>query len=1323
MHQHRVSNVFIALLFSALHRFLVAWSSKGKQLAIGVSSGDIVTYSPTDTAPHKLHVPRPPSAGGLCLIHLLWLSNQAFFGIYAPFGTTDPEASQKHILTTFDSKSNSASQTEFDPPYYPSPGLRPPGPFTVVMRNWEPTKVLAFVGDSTSSDIGVVGNLSKDDREEWCSFSLEETSTPGVPLDRDSEDTVPMALQMDLTIPSEGQDPGSPILYVYASDGTLQSWFLSNSKGGPYPGMVKASVAAVSTPSAPVSTFGSTPGPSAVNPTFGAASLGAPNAFGQSSPLAFAGSGSTTQPAFSSSTFGKPAFGQSGFGQSTFGQSASASPFSTSTSSQSPFNSSSGGFGAFSGPSKFGQSAFAQPQIDKKAAEPEARVENNLTSPEAEMADDSGAGGGFGGLSLGISTTAKPSQEGATNKMFGSFGQPSTQPPTSSFGAVSSPSGSFGTFGSASGISFLKPATGFGAFSNKPAESKQEAANLPETPKPSHAFGSSSFGSPTPQPAFGQTAFGQSSFGQSSFDKPSFGAVASPAATPPAVSAGGFSSFGGTPKGFAAFASNGSSAFSQQASSIETKPSEAPSITMASSTDTIAPKSAMSEDRNDSPFTTFSNKGLSTPTPFGKATSSVFGSTTPSSSPFASTAQGGNAFGGKDALKASVDGKPAAVFDTPRRGSSSSSSPETSPVIGAKSKIEALAPESPSNSAKDLQATLSAQSTTPFGTPAPSVFAQNSTAASGGAFANLKTTHSAFGPSEGFGAFGKPSSSSPFANTNTANASSAFTTPGKPISAFGTSGFGAASTTPTFGTPSTPGGSSLFGKSSSFGTPNTPTPTSTTPSGTPVPNAFSAFTGNSGGFSAFATSEKSKSFSDLLKQGESKDSKVELKDEKEQQKGEETKAKSGLSAESSFVTVPKPEELEQDLPPTPSTHGTFDQDEQDIEDESKEDEHDDAESFLSETFSGSEGKEPPEDGEVEEEEEEESDDDESDDDEEDEDEEDEGEDEGSEEGGNEREDVSSSKERTPQPEPKPKDQGSKRPSPAASTLPLPAESVPRKSSKSPPPSIFGKPFGGSSSIPTLFGRPISAAEKQAEASKGSPSSDKSSEKQVESKLPTPSASPLSTPLAQQSPRLESKPLPAPTPVVPSSSPGFGLGRPSSRPTKSSPLASPAISSETSQTAPVSIPVVQKPRPASPKTFGQLPVAPVKSNSPLAPPNVPSSLAQSGQEKPSIFGSSLTSQPTPSSSITFGTNKVTSMGPTQAPSSSVKMPPPQTTINSMSSAQKSAPSTFAAGVASGAQQAPSVQTSFESSMQRELQNLYVEMHRDLENVSSVSLEIG
>lgn len=525
-----------------------------------MQSGDIITYLPSDVNTAKQTIRCPPQAENHAVSSLYWLTNTAFYGIYIPGGSKEPEVAQKHILVLHDARLNSSTSIEFDSPYFPSPALRPPGAFAAILRNWEPSKFLVFISDSTSGDIGLVGCLNEGSSDTWANLSLEETSTPSVPLDKESDDTVPLSLELDTTYVKAGEDVPKPVMFVYASDGTIQSWSISNEKGS-YPGMTLVSTAVSSTdrtmapqqtvaPSAALNEIAMDADGAEANPVTG-----------QEQPKPGFGQ-------FATPSFGAPAFGQPSVAPSPFSAKSGFGAFASKTPS---FGSPSFGFNSFSSQSSstFGSSAMssnASPAVSPPVAD--------VPSPEADMVDADN-GSSLRGLSLGSSNAASSGDR--PNTMFGSFGTPSatSSQPTLGFGGTEiQPAKGFGAFGGRSST-FTKPSGGFGAFSN--LGSNTSNAGSPSQSSAAPTFGSSGFPSTKPTTTFGQSSFGQPSFGAPSFGKPSLGAPSVP--SPATTSTSPFATTS-TSKGFGAFAQGGLSTFGSAPKAYPT-----PSISMATSSD------------------------------------------------------------------------------------------------------------------------------------------------------------------------------------------------------------------------------------------------------------------------------------------------------------------------------------------------------------------------------------------------------------------------------------------------------------------------------------------------------------------------------------------------------------------------------------------------------------------------------------------------------------------------------------------------------------------------------------------------------------------
>ncbi|KAJ7650651.1 hypothetical protein FB45DRAFT_819946 [Roridomyces roridus] len=626
-----------------------SWSPKGKQLAIALRTGDILTFGTTNNATPLKHIPATANSP---LVSLQWIGPTFTFRTSYGSNTGDPP----HHIVSLDSRSNVAAFVQLTHPF-PLPD-RQQSSQVLILHRWdqdpnppsgEEAKALIVVGDLSSTDLEVLGNSGS----RW--FQQSQENPLSVPLDKNDEDTFLLALDVDLTAET-------PIMYAYLNDGTVQGWHISHPESKPYAGL---SHATQPSPSPGASAFGqpTSPTPSA----FGAATT---SAFGQPSPSFGQSSAFPQKPAFGQSAFGSSSsgFGSSGttsaFGQSSFGSASKpASAFGSSATTSAFGSSNSGGFGAFaSSPSAFG------------ATSPPPTAPPLTSTPSVSMGEATPSA--FGGLSLGGSDTASDNNSKAVGG--GIFGSPSPLPlppnhpanqvtpsPPASFSdpALVKPAGGFGAFGAVTGGAFANPkqpsafgaggAFSGGAFSGGGSDATSGTATT-------SAFGKPSFGSS----AFGQTGFGQkpaSAFGQTGF---SSGASMTPASAP---ASGGFSGFAtgatgfgntsasGTPStssgGFGAFAS-GTTAFGAAASSNNSATSP-----------TAAPTSA------------FGAPSSTTQSAFGGGGASAFNRpTTPPVSAFGATSV--SAFGSQP-LQSSVTSSP----DSPRDGGADS--PNDSPPPAA----------------------------------------------------------------------------------------------------------------------------------------------------------------------------------------------------------------------------------------------------------------------------------------------------------------------------------------------------------------------------------------------------------------------------------------------------------------------------------------------------------------------------------------------------------------------------------------------------------------------------------------------------------------
>ncbi|KAJ3786013.1 hypothetical protein GGU10DRAFT_311953 [Lentinula aff. detonsa] len=817
----------------------VAWSPKGKQLAIGLRQGDILTFTLEAKSSPQRHI--PPTAQGT-LVSIQWL---------APghtFRTTYAASEPVHHIVYSEKRTSPIVWTRLEYSFQ-LPGRNRQHSYSAVLPRWDDQaddRLLVLVGDMSCTDLEVIGNNGN----EWYQQSQENPLS--IPLDKESEDTVILSLQVDFTDtdPTEG---GHPIVYAYLNDGTIQGWYVDHPENKPYAGMagnaasIQSSTSAFTQPSQ--SAFGSQP-----------------SSFDQSSAFGNA----QASPSFAR-TSATPAFGQPSFGQTSFGQPASSNLGSTN---------SSGGFASFAtnSASSFGTGSLTSSAPSNTSSFSNAQVEAPPITRDASMSDSTPA---FGGLSLGDSTES-PKPKSTFGSAGSTFGSPSPLPlppdhPTNKAAQSTA-------FGSGGG-SLIKPATGFGAFASGNFGVFGNTSNTPNSAvsggtfssQPTSAFALNN-GPPKTGSELGQSGFAQPSFGQSSFGKPSFGQPAfgqssfgtkSAASNP---SSGGFGAFAQTPTSFANTAASspqagggGFAAFAGTPSTFGPAASSGKSVFGSSST------SGAEEQKSDA-FSGFASKG---PSPFGSQSPSggvfanfvsngpsVFGQPAPTS--------GGGAFGEVKSESPSSFGQPSAggAFGALKSVSPSVFGQPAPPGVptdsafvlsmGSPDKERSVTPEAGSP-------TLPSSPESDTTTVKPSFLSVERLDTPGSTSSVVQKSTSILKPAAGFGAFSNTmSDSSPFLKTKTDN--------NKPvIMAFGNLGSAkpalpsntpSSSTGPTFGATSQLGFG--FGLKPAVSTPSaTASPSTNTP--TTTTSAFGAFSGAASPFTTVTTS--SKSFGDLLKAG------------------------------------------------------------------------------------------------------------------------------------------------------------------------------------------------------------------------------------------------------------------------------------------------------------------------------------------------------------------------------------------------------------------------------------------------------------------------
>ena len=428
----------------------VSWSARGKQLVLGVKTGEIIQFTPEGDV--KAVLPPPESDRPLYVEDVQWLENHVFLVTYNTCSSTpEPEPIHENEVYVLyrDAKSNSLTFAAF--PYDVSPpfgdrtrwGYR----YTCMLRDWSPMKHFVFMTCSASTDVGVLGF-----KDGWKALVLEETSRPVLPFlsGDDFRDSSPMALALDLTaedpVPDpnaaeKGEDPSAtlpatPILYIYTNDGVLLGYHVIYTETDkPYPGMITGQGAISHSPNASTNVSASIP-PAFAESVHGSTTPNRTPTFGSTSAF-----GAVSQPAFGSTS----AFGQ----QSSFGSAFSnGSPFSKFSAS---------GATAFGGGNALGQKQM--PASGQSTQPPSGPAPGQSSEPAF------GSTSAFGQLqkpTFGAASTFARAQKPITgsNSAFGQFSQQGTASglgPTAfsalsnkqnAFGSVSSQGSVFGSGGS-----------------------------------------------------------------------------------------------------------------------------------------------------------------------------------------------------------------------------------------------------------------------------------------------------------------------------------------------------------------------------------------------------------------------------------------------------------------------------------------------------------------------------------------------------------------------------------------------------------------------------------------------------------------------------------------------------------------------------------------------------------------------------------------------------------------------------------------------------------------------------------------------------------
>ncbi len=195
----------------------VCWSVKGKQVAVGLETGEVVQVTPEGEP--KDRIAKPESLDGSYYVSdLRWLENHIFVATYNLPSSGNPDDDPEHSYEVFtilrDAKA--AEITFAKMPMDPAPPYgdtsRPGTRFAAWLKRWEPSKHLVFVASGPSTDVGLIScSSSETGAAAWSTVELEETSKPILPFSSvdESSDTAPVAIDFDLTSTDEVDDPNA----------------------------------------------------------------------------------------------------------------------------------------------------------------------------------------------------------------------------------------------------------------------------------------------------------------------------------------------------------------------------------------------------------------------------------------------------------------------------------------------------------------------------------------------------------------------------------------------------------------------------------------------------------------------------------------------------------------------------------------------------------------------------------------------------------------------------------------------------------------------------------------------------------------------------------------------------------------------------------------------------------------------------------------------------------------------------------------------------------------------------------------------------------